>query len=729
MRSRRHRLDQARRWLTSRPNICAAAISPPVLFASLWLACVALAQIRILDLQRPWSRTTWLVVLVVPGAFAAGGLAAALFAPRIKRAPPGVHASMARIPFRIALGGMLGIGFAELVHQFAAARTIPLLAENIDRARYSLPEGPTVVLIDLLSVVSIVGLTYPRRLLARSAAPYLLLALTGFAGVALLGSRSLLAFPVAVILVARMMHWGIRRPLLLACIAVLLLNLGATLYYLRFRQAVHGGFDYDLFNHVLKETPFFLLPLIPVYLSLALNFEALARIVDYFPANAPYGHGVWSVDALDRVFHNARDIRDIAIQLSPPWNSTTFAGPLWADGGLPWVLGGLGVLGFVVTLAVTYARRVHVLRYTLVAAYLLCVALYGVVENLTQRPDFIVYLLALFWTGSVADSQAQQGEDQASLKERGDASPRARRWILGSAAGLAALLGGGAAMKVLLPQSVSAVPPGDTYQLSEPDARTLRASISRATDTEGEQDTPPLWAFVRVGRGSLVVHPFQLRNGRVVAERSFILRAGHRFLNGPLLTSVAGDHRLSWLLLARLADKTHLRLELYRLRPNHELRFAREIGVPLGWHGHLELALATYSGTVPDLFLVDSSRTSRAHLLILSGESRFSKSILATDLPLVIPPDNWNVFVVRRGPGPPDVVLVKRRISQSTQIELHALSGISGYKDFSLHQATPLLAADSAAYELAVGVTSPARAVLFATTRSAPFRVLTVPLG
>src|SRR5436309_16016700 len=60
----------------TRSRVTAALFVPAVAFAVLWLVALLLAQIHVLDVQRPWSSTAWLVMVTVSVAFVVGGFAA-----------------------------------------------------------------------------------------------------------------------------------------------------------------------------------------------------------------------------------------------------------------------------------------------------------------------------------------------------------------------------------------------------------------------------------------------------------------------------------------------------------------------------------------------------------------------------------------------------------------------------------------------------------------------------
>ena len=181
----------------------------------------------------------------------------------------------------------------------------PPLAKNIDAARLAQPGGSTVVLTDLLTVAGIVALTVPPRLFSRRAIPELALAAQRSSALrsreaehrrptALGRDRSPLA-PL-----------GRPRAITLALTVVVVSGGISGLFYSRTGQHSDDPFAHELYHTVLPETPTIVHPLIPLDLGIAINFEALARVVDDFPQYEPYGRGRYDALAIDRVVPQAR---------------------------------------------------------------------------------------------------------------------------------------------------------------------------------------------------------------------------------------------------------------------------------------------------------------------------------------------------------------------------------------------------------------------------------------
>jgi hypothetical protein len=102
-----------------------------------------------------------------------------------------------------------------------------------------------------------------------------------------------------------------------------------------------------------------------------------------------------------------------------------------------------------------------------------------------------------------------------------------------------------------------------------------------------------------------------------------------------------------------------------------------------------DLRIGTWSGTRPDLFVIDRGQPNRTmRIRILSGESRFQKQLLDVTAPhqgAGFPQRQWSVDVGRVGSGRPDIILVTRYAhTGSGSTEVHVLSGDTKYSEFRL---------------------------------------------
>ena len=395
-----------------------ALLSPLIVFPVLWLVGGILAQIRISDTQSSWSPLMWTVAVVTPVAFLLGGLGAR---EAIRRRPVRETASSEpRVNKRLRILLLVGValGWLELLHQFVAAGTIPLFDASISAARFSQPGGPTILLTDCLTAAAIVALCLPRRLRFPEAGFELGVAASCFVGFALQGGRTTLVLVLVTVFSIRWLQWGRPRMRVLAWGVVLLLTVICAFFYQRTAQQRDEPFEAELYAEILPSTPLVLEPLIPVYLGFATNFEALARVVDHYPAEESFAHGSFSAHGIDYFVPTARDLSDVSADLSPPWITSTVAGTLWADWGMLALVPGLALVGAIAGGAFELQRRTGLFRHRLLAGYMLYLAAFGVYTNLwTQHIDWLIVSFLLLLLGAAA-------ERSGPLRQTADLIPR-----------------------------------------------------------------------------------------------------------------------------------------------------------------------------------------------------------------------------------------------------------------------------------------------------------------
>jgi oligosaccharide repeat unit polymerase len=382
-----------------------ALLSPIVVFPALWLSGVVLAQVHVVTLQRPWSWRMWVVAFLVPAVFVCAGV----LAQELVRI--GGHAAAAaawlgrfrgRLPLRPILAVLVVIGYVELVHQFTVAGSVPLFASNIDASRFAQPGGITIVLTDLLTVAAIVAIVAPPKLLSREA--WFELAVVGAAlfGFALQAGRGSIVLPIVAGALGRILYWGFPRLEWLVASGALVVAILAVVFYARTAQHSANPFESELYAHDLGTVPWLLRPLVPVHLAVVMNFEGLARIVDYFPTYAHFGHWRYDTELFDRVLP-ALNETDVSGEQASPYVTNTMAGSFWADGGFLGVAIGVALVAMLSNAAYTYGRLTRQFRYTIVAAYLLYMTMFGVYDNLfTSFVDWLFVVPLLFVVGTVA---------------------------------------------------------------------------------------------------------------------------------------------------------------------------------------------------------------------------------------------------------------------------------------------------------------------------------------
>jgi hypothetical protein len=388
-------------------------LSPLLAFPVAWAFAALLSQYHLLNGQSAWSGFMVAVVVAVPLAFLAGGLIGEGVALRAKE--PGARrrelgTGAGGRTYRRVLLAFLLVGLLELAHQFAKIGGIPLLAPNGEELRFA-QGGPTILLTNLLTVAAIMALTRPRELLARESRFELLVAAAALGGFALQAGRGSVVLPVIVALAARWLYWGRPPASLLATGALFAFAAIVFGFYLRTRQNPFNPFEAELYEEVLPGTPFFLQPLVPIYLAITTNFIALQGVVGHFPTGLPFGGGAFDAVGLDLIFSGASNLSDISATITAPWVTSTVAGSLWADGGFPVLVPGVALTGFFSAGAFAMAVRTRSLRWSMAAAYLLYLAIFGLYTNLwTQQLDWLMIVPLLLVIGAVTeDPQAPPG--------------------------------------------------------------------------------------------------------------------------------------------------------------------------------------------------------------------------------------------------------------------------------------------------------------------------------
>jgi oligosaccharide repeat unit polymerase len=386
-------------------------LSPILVFPALWLLGVGLAQIHVVPLQRPWSWRMWVVAFLVPAVFLCVGVLTQELA-RVRGHAESAAAWLGRyrgrLPLRPILVAFIVIGYLELAHQFIVAGHVPLLSSNIDEARTTLPGGITIVLTDLLTVAAVVAIIAPPKLLSRAALFELGVVGAALFGFALQGGRGSIVLPIVTGALGRILYRGFPRFEWLVAVAAFVVAILAVAFFARTAQHSSNPFESQFYAHDLPNVPWLLRPLVPVHLAIAMNFEGLARIVDYFPTYAHFGH--WRYDAgLFNRYLPARSATGVSGIQASPFTTNTMAGSFWADGGFVAVTIGVAFVALISSAAYTYARLTEQFRYVAVAAYLLYMTIFGLYDNLfTEFPDWLIVIPVLFLVGTVA---ALPGDD------------------------------------------------------------------------------------------------------------------------------------------------------------------------------------------------------------------------------------------------------------------------------------------------------------------------------
>ena len=693
----------------------ASVLSPLLLFPVTWILVALLSQFHLIQAQNAWSTVMLAVVIAVPLAFVAGGLIGqglALTTTRLSSARSELRIS--ERAFRRLLMALVAVGLLAVAYQFARAGTPPLLSGNIDTARFS-EGGPTILLTDLLTVAVIIAMTRARNPFGRESRFELITAIFALGAFSLQAGRGNVVLPIVVVIIARWLYWGRPSPYLLTAgglVAFLAICFG---FYLRVYQHPTTPFEAELFSEVLPPLPFFVKPLIPLYLALTTNFVALAGIVEHFPTSAPFGHGAYDAVALDRFVSISRNVSDVSGGLTPPWVTSTIAGSFWADGGFPVLVPGVALAGILTAGAYAAAIRTRSFRWSLVAAYLLFVAVFGLYTNLwTQQIDWLVVTTLLLIFGAFAESPesppgvvggiwgkiqkigargsttpapppaAERPEHGSESSAGGPRLPHgAKVAIVCGLASIAALLVAGLIVQRTLPEPFPLVR-----------TMALPNSVAHAdavfTDSGRGSDNTQIYWTNRSG-STVTLSTFDPVSRKT--KRTSFRRSGHP---GKTFYDTG-----TWLPMSipaifeiQQAPK-HIFVTVRRSDNGAALRsYSRTLQAPRqGVDRSFEIA--SYNSPRADLYIVDRGlTTARARLSILSGETGFRGQVYGTILPFRgARPNHWSLGVGELAgketlPGRkpvtprPDLFLLERDPDQE-HTSLKVLAGEENYGGIS----------------------------------------------
>lgn len=637
-------------------------LSPLVAFTGAWVFAALLSQYRLLNGEVPWSTIMLVVVVAVPLAFLAGGLIGEGLALRQTASSSARSEPQASRVLRRILIVLLAVGLLELVHQFAKIGGIPLLSPNGGTLRFS-QGGPTIILTDGLTVAAIVALVRPRVLFARESRFELLIALAAVGGFALQAGRGSVLLPVIVAISARWLYWG--RPRTAIFVAGGLLAFVAVVFgfYLRTRQNPYNPFESELFGEIIPGTPFFLQPLIPIYLAITTNFLALQGVVGHFPTGEAFGNGAFNAIGLNIIFHGARNVSDVSGTITPPWVTSTIAGPLWADGGFIALIPGVAAGGFLSAGAFSMAVRTRSFRWSMAAAYLLYLAVFGLYTNLwTQQLDWLLVVPLLLIVGAFAEDpggppgitglawgRIQQMRRRAGASDstklaseapqkRGD-KKLARGLIIAGVGIVVILFVSGLVIQPLLKEPYPLL-----SSIKLPPA--VAGADQVMTNSDRPNDNEPL-AWVS-GRGheadvhsyipgqplSRVEHLARIRIPQVVGRSQFDINYWPPWRAQALFS------------FEQLPNNLSITVSPTWSAEGRQLNFRAPLSSPPPGTTR-EFMIANWGGVKPDLFVITrGDPESRPVLQILSGESGFHRQLYATRLPYRgLGPKAWSVEI------------------------------------------------------------------------------------
>jgi oligosaccharide repeat unit polymerase len=351
---------------------------PAVTFGVPWFAFVALAQLRLTDLEQPWSTGFTLLVFggglaFVVAAVLAAGTAGARGTLRIEREQINVR-RLLTVAILLILAGVPAVFYRSHV-----LGGIPLLSDNPDAVRFRVFQNGQVILpgwssaltggfyIGMWGVLAAIWALAPR-VSRRRLLPLWLIALVALFGVSLEASRNLIIFAVVVPAVGAYLlsrgRDGGERPLLWVVGAICLLVLGVGgLYTLRLERGQSNARDY--ITHESDKLPAAVRPILPLYVNGAYPFEAARRAYEAVPERVGYEFGAASLSSLpDKLFPEGkskfgRNLSSLMATGAPgaiTWTVGTYQGRLLGDLGWRGVMLGSILLGLMLGSLYRWAR-------------------------------------------------------------------------------------------------------------------------------------------------------------------------------------------------------------------------------------------------------------------------------------------------------------------------------------------------------------------------------------
>jgi hypothetical protein len=375
---------------------------PAVAFGVPWFGAVALAQLRLTEIEEPWSAGFALVALggglaFVVAATAAGGTAPARGAVDIDRGALRVRRLTGAALVLVAAG------IAGAAYKAHVLDGIPLFSANPDAVRARAMQTGTVTVPTWSTALTdgfflggwcaLAALWALRRPAPRGRVLALwLLVLIALLGVSLEASRNVLVFALAVpAIVAYVLLPPRRRAAAVTWAAAIAAIVGIAiggLFVLRVERS--SGVAQGYLEREMERQPGVLKPLLPVYVNLAFPLEAARRVHDAVPLVRPYGLGGNSLTSLpDRLFPEGKpaygagvaELMDSEREVELTWAVASYQGRLLADLGWQGVLLGSALLGLAFGSLYRWARRSSGSLALGLIAYLAYYAAFMVYDN------------------------------------------------------------------------------------------------------------------------------------------------------------------------------------------------------------------------------------------------------------------------------------------------------------------------------------------------------------
>ncbi|HEU4945379.1 MAG TPA: hypothetical protein VFT10_09495, partial [Solirubrobacterales bacterium] len=361
-----------------------------------------------------------------------------------------------------------------------------------------------------------------------------------------------------------------------------------------------------------------------------------------------------------------RNVSDVSGTITPPWVTSTIAGPLWADGGFVALIPGVAAAGFMSAGAFAMAISRRSFRWSLVAGYLLYLAIFGLYTNLwTQQLDWLLVVPLLLIVGSIAEDPARPPgltgwawgrirrmtgrvvaapsppAEKTEAKPAGAPDRRFARGLVLLGVGAVGLLAvAGLVIQPLLPEP---------YPLltSQPLPKALGSAQSAMTNSDRPNDNEPL-QWVR-GSGEHQASLYAYIPGRPLSEteRLATVTIPENVARSDFDVNVWPPWRAEALFsFEQLPRNLSVTVTPTWSADGKPETFLAPLSTPPAGTTR-EFMIGNWGGEKPDLFVITrGDPNSRPVLQILSGESGFYRQAYAARLPWRgLSPKTWSVQV------------------------------------------------------------------------------------
>lgn len=388
---------------------------PAVAFGSVWFGCIALAQLRLTEVETQWSPGFTRLAFAGGLAFmlaatVAGGTAHARERIRVSR-DHYMASRLVKAGLLLAAGGLAGVAYKAHV-----LGGIPLLSNRADELRghaiqggevavpawsSALTDGFFLAMWCFLAAIWMLWKRTPRRNIIGLG----LLAAGSLFGVALLASRNSILFAVSVpVAAAYLSHRAQRRSARLGLVAITLATVAAIIGGLFVVRLSEGGQRDTFLHREMDRQALLVRPVIPFYINAVYPLEAASRVYRAVPQQQPYTDGGSSLTSLpDAAFPEGKPaigstfavLMRSQVPGSPTWSVATYQGRLYADGGWQIVLLGSLLLGLGFGALYRWARSRSGFLALAVVGYLAYYSAFMVYDNFLSFSIIAIYDLAV----------------------------------------------------------------------------------------------------------------------------------------------------------------------------------------------------------------------------------------------------------------------------------------------------------------------------------------------